>query len=331
MVNTSDARQSEQQQVEPVPDTRAAVVARARPIAANEPRISVIINAGAGSNRAQECVEDVRRQCEALGLNAEVRPVRPGEQITDAAQEAVRAGAGVVVAGGGDGTVSAVASCLVGTDVALGVLPLGTLNHFAKDLGISTEIEAALEVIARGKVLDVDVAEVNGQVFINNSSLGLYPHIVRHREQQQRRLGRSKWRALVTATLHVLQRSHPTWVRIEVNGEQLVRRTGFIFIGNNSYEMEGLKIGERASLTGGALSLYVTRKSNRMALLRLAFRALIGRLQEAGDFDLVQAASVTVRTRHHHVRVATDGEVQVMETPLHYRIRPRELRVVVPG
>jgi YegS/Rv2252/BmrU family lipid kinase len=328
MANTSNALRS--QQVERSADARAAVVHGAGPVAANQARISVIVNDGAGSNRAQECVDEVRGKCEALGLRAEVHAVRSGEQIAEAAQRALREGAGVVVAGGGDGTVSAVASCLAGTGVTLGVLPLGTLNHFAKDLGIPTDIDGALEVIARGKVLAVDVAEVNGQAFINNSSLGLYPHIVRHREQQQRRLGRSKWLALVTATLHVLQRSHPMWLRIEVNGEQLVRRTGFVFIGNNRYQMEGLKIGARPSLTGGALSLCVTRKSHRMDLLRLAFRALIGRLQEAEDFDLVQASSVIVRTRHHQVRVATDGEVQLMESPLHYRIRPGQLRVLVP-
>ena len=328
MGTSSDARRP--RPVEPAAEAHAGVRGHA-PVAANEPRISVIVNDGAGSNRAQDRLEEVRRTCQALALNAEVRALRSGEQIIDAARRAVRDGAGVVVAGGGDGTVSAVASCLAGTGVRLGVLPLGTLNHFARDLGIPTEIDGALEVIARGKVVDVDIAEVNGQTFINNSSLGLYPHIVHHREQQQRRLGRGKWRALATATLHVLQRSHPMWVRIEIDGAQLVRRTGFIFIGNNNYQMEGLKIGERTSLTDGALCLCVTRKSNRMALLRLAWRALIGRLREAEDFDVVQATSVTVRTSRHHVRVATDGEVQLMDSPLHYRIRPRALRVLVPG
>lgn len=328
MAPTSDAPRL--QQAEQAAHARATVVEGPRPAAANEPRITIIINDGAGSNRAQERVDEVTRKCEALGLHAEVRSVGSGEQITNAARQALCEGAGAVVAGGGDGTVSAVASCLAGSGVPLGVLPLGTLNHFAKDLGIPTDIDGALQVIARGKVLDVDVAEVNGQPFINNSSLGLYPHIVREREQQQRLLGRGKWLALLTATLRVLQRSHPMWLRIEVNGEQLVRRTGFVFIGNNNYRMGGLQIGERTSLTDGTLSLCVTRKSNRMALLRLALRALVGRLQEAEDFDVVQATSVTVRTRRPHVRVATDGEVQLMESPLHYRIRPGQLRVLVP-
>lgn len=330
MGNGSEGLRSQQLARDPAAQDDVAVDA-ARASAANQRRIAVVINDGAGSQRAQQCIDEVRQRCEALGLDAQVQPVRSGEQIGDAVARALREGAQVIVAGGGDGTVSAVASCLVGTGAALGVLPLGTLNHFAKDLAIPTEIQGALEVIARGKTLDVDVAEVNGRTFLNNSSLGLYPNIVRHREQQQQRLGRSKWLALLSASLHVLRRSHPMWLRIEVNGDQLVRRTGFVFVGNNAYSMEGMKIGKRPSLTDGALSLYVTRRSDRMALLRLAWRALIGRLHEADDFDMVQATSVTVRTRRRHVRVATDGEVQLIEAPLHYRIRPRQLRVLVPG
>jgi YegS/Rv2252/BmrU family lipid kinase len=292
-------------------------------------RISVITNQRAGSGRAEQLLKQVGEGCRALGLDADVQAVQSGEQISDAAARAVRSGAGVVVAAGGDGTVSAVASCLVGTGIPLGVLPLGTLNHFAKDLSIPMEVDAALEVIARGSVREIDVAEVNGRVFINNSSLGLYPHIVRHRELQQQQ-GRSKWTALLTATLHVLQRDHPMWLQIEVDGRQMVRRTGFVFIGNNSYCMEGLEIGKRASLTSGCLSLSVTRTSHRLSLLRLALRALFGRLQEAEDFDLVEATTVTVRTRRGHVRVAADGEVTVMESPLHYRTLPAALRVLAP-
>src|SRR5476649_731552 len=113
-----------------------------------------------------------------------------------AAKRALARGVDAVVAGGGDGTINAVASVLAGSSVALGVLPLGTLNHFAKDLNIPLDLDQAIATIARGTTAQVDVGDVNGRIFVNNSSLGLYPHIVRARDQQQRRLGRGKWTRL---------------------------------------------------------------------------------------------------------------------------------------
>lgn len=293
--------------------------------------VTFIINQGAGSAPAQDLADELRSRCEALGLRADPVLVRSGDDICERVGRALRDRAGAVVAGGGDGTVSAVASCVAGTGVPMGVLPLGTLNHFAKDLGIPSDLTAALEVIAGGRVAPIDAAEVNGRIFVNNSSLGLYPDIVRHREQQQHRLGRGKWRALVSATWQALERSSPLTVRIELPGTSLLRRTGFLFIGNNEYCLGGLQLGARATVQGGCLSLAVTRSSGRMAMLRLALRALLGRLGHGHDLELVKTASVTVRTSRPSVHVATDGEVQLMETPLHYRALPGALRVFVPG
>jgi diacylglycerol kinase family enzyme len=120
-------------------------------------------------------------------------------------------------------------------------------------------------------------------------------------------------------------------VHIEVNGHALERRSAFVFIGNNEYQMEGFTIGERAQLSDGRLSLYVTQRTGRFGLLRLALLALVGRLQQARDFDALTATEFVVRTRRRHLRVATDGEVQLMETPLRYRIHPGALRVIVPA
>jgi diacylglycerol kinase family enzyme len=212
----------------------------------------------------------------------------------------------------------------------LGVLPMGTLNHFAKDLGIPLELEAAIDVIARGRELAVDMGEVNGRLFINNSSLGLYPDIVLDRERQRQRLGRGKWAALLAASLHAARRYPVLSLHLEVDGTPLERRSAFVFIGNNEYRMEGFEIGERAALSGAALSLYVTQRTGRFGLLRLAVHALFGRLQQAKDFDMLAAKAVVVRTARRHMRVATDGEVTLMQTPLNYRIRPAVLRVIVP-
>jgi diacylglycerol kinase family enzyme len=234
------------------------------------------------------------------------------------------------VAGGGDGTINAVASEIVGTDRLLGVLPLGTLNHFAKDLKIPLDLEGAASNILDGQAAQVDVGEVNGRIFLNNSSLGLYPSIVRHREKQQERLGRGKWPAFIWATLTVLRRYPFLSVRLSTDKEEMLRRTPFIFVGNNEYEMESFNVGARSCLDAGQLSLYTAQRTGRLGLLRFAIRALFGGLRDENDFDAVCTKEVFVETRRSRLRVATDGEVTVMNTPLHYRVRPGALRVLVP-
>ncbi|MRD46544.1 hypothetical protein GHT07_04605 [Caenimonas koreensis DSM 17982] len=291
----------------------------------------IISNASAGQGRPAEGAGEMEAACRRRGLDARAVLVRDGEDITRAASDAIEQGASLVVAAGGDGTVSAVASQVAGTGVTMGVIPMGTLNHFAKDLGIPLEAEGAIDVLVRGKVLDVDAGEVNGRLFINNSGLGLYPDIVREREAQQRRLGRGKWAALLHACLRAAQRYPVLSLHFEVDGKKLERRSAFVFIGNNEYTMTGFEIGERAGLADGKLSLYVTHRMGRFGLVWLALRALFGRLEQARDFDMLTATSVMVDTHKRSIRVATDGEVTLMQTPLHYRIRPAALRVMVPA
>ena len=201
---------------------------------------------------------------------------------------------------------------------------------FAKDLGIPLDLDGAVRTIATGVPKQVDVGEVNEQVFLNNSSLGLYPDIVRDREKQQSRLGRGKWPAAMWATLAALRRYPFLSVRMQADDTRLARRTPFVFIGNNEYTMEGLAIGVRGRLDAGTLSLYVAQRPGRLGLLRFAMRALLGGLKEERDFDVLLSRDMTIETRHKHLHVAFDGEVEKMATPLRYRILPGALTVMVP-
>jgi len=267
----------------------------------------------------------------AGGLQAQVMLARSGADIIEMAREAARAHPHIIAAGGGDGTISAVASVLVGTEIALGVLPLGTLNHFAKDLHIPLDVEGATQTIIDGHTAQVDVGEVNGQIFINNSSIGLYPNIVRHRERQQERHGRSKWFALARAAFTVLRRYPFLSVRLTADSEELTRRTPLVFVGNNEYEMDSFQLGARSCLNQGQLSLYVAHRVSRTRLLQLSLAALLGWSPgKAPDFDQLCVRELWIKTRRRRLLVATDGEVNVMQTPLHYRVRPGELRVLVP-
>jgi diacylglycerol kinase family enzyme len=292
---------------------------------------AVIINATSGANDKEEAYARLQEFFkERGGEGFRLMLARTGAEIEEMARRAIAEDYQTIVAGGGDGTVSAVASKLVGTTRTLGVLPMGTLNHFAKDMGIPLDLEAAAAVLLEGREVMVDVGEVNGRSFVNNSSLGLYPHIVRHREKQQARLGRGKWTAFFWATLAVLRRYPFLNVRLSTDDQRLVRRTPFIFVGNNEYQMESFDIGARSCLDAGQLSLYMANRTGRWGLLRLALRALFGGLRAEKDFHAFCTKEVWIETRRRRLRVATDGEVTIMKSPLHYRVLPGALRVVVP-
>jgi YegS/Rv2252/BmrU family lipid kinase len=292
--------------------------------------IEVIVNQGSGTANGED---DIKTQVEdafkAHNLEANVSVAESGEDLMKLAERAAKSDAEIVVAGGGDGTISGVASKIIETDKIFGVLPLGTLNHFSKDLQIPQEIAEAVRVISEGNIQKIDVAEVNGQIFINNSSIGLYPKIVRRREKQQR-LGKGKWSAAFWAATNVLRRYPFLHIKIVVDGKEVRRKTPFLFVGNNEYEMDFLNIGTRKCLDDGKLSVYLLHRTGRFGLLMLAARSLFGIMQRAKDFESLCIESFEIETHHKTLLVARDGEVELMQTPLCYSIRPQALRVIVP-
>jgi YegS/Rv2252/BmrU family lipid kinase len=291
-------------------------------------QIEVIINAGSGADDKEEAHKQLAEIFKSHGSKANINLANSGAEVIELAQRAARGSSQIIVAGGGDGTINAVAAELVGTEKILGVLPLGTFNHFAKDLLIPLDLESAVGNLFEGQVVKVDVGTVNDRVFINNSSLGLYPHLVRQREKKQRS-GLSKWSAFLWSAFIVLRRYPLLSVRLEVDGQEFHHRTPFVFIGNNEYTMNFFDVGSRGCLDAGELSLYIAPLTGRLGMIRLALRALFGRLNEAKDFTALCAKEIWVETRRK-LGVATDGEVFVMESPLHYKVQPGALRVIVP-
>ncbi len=293
--------------------------------------IEVILNAGSGADEDKnETVKQLTEAFRANNLDAHFSLAESGEQLLEMAEEAAKSDYQTIVAAGGDGTISAVAAAIAGKGKTLGVLPFGTLNHFSKDLNIPAELEESVRVIAENNTAEIDIGEVNGQIFVNNSSIGLYPQIVRRREKQQNRLGRGKWTAAFWAAVAVLRRYPFLKIKLKIDGKEFSRKTPFVFIGNNEYEMDSFNIGGRKCLDAGNLSVYVLHRTGRMGLVRLALRSVFGKLRQAKDFETFCTDEITIETRRKKLLVAFDGEVKQMETPLHYRIRPNALRVIVP-
>ena len=235
----------------------------------------------------------------------------------------------VVVAGGGDGTINAVAAALIDTDAALGVLPLGTLNHFAKDLRIPLDAAGAAAVIAGGASERIDVGEVNGRIFVNNSSIGIYPSVVAERERLQEQ-GQPKWIALGVAFSRIWWRYRHLHASIAVGASTFRATTPFVFVGNNEYQLQGLHLGARESLTAGRMQVCLAPRTSRIDLIRIVGAAIAGHLDGNDTLEAFVTTECSIQASHRSLLVSTDGEVTRMRSPLRYRIRPRALRVLVP-
>jgi diacylglycerol kinase family enzyme len=295
-------------------------------------RAVVIINAASGvrDRKLDEESARIAAGLKAGGVEASILQVE-GPRLTEAAGEAAAGGAEAVVMAGGDGTMSAGATALAGGDCPMGVLPLGTLNHFARDLGIPQDLDGALQVVAAGFVRRVDVGEANGRVFLNNASIGLYPHAVVVREKQQDEKGTGKWLAMCRAALETLRRFPLVRVTLSLPRGAVRVTTPLVFIGNNRYEMSLLSLGKREALDAGELWLYVASHRGRIGFLSLALRAVMGRLDQARDFLGVAVPEVAIEDRRRVIPIAFDGEVCEVDSPLRCRSRPAALPVIVPA
>jgi diacylglycerol kinase family enzyme len=273
--------------------------------------ITVVLNPRSGAARAGDIGRQIAERFAAR--NREVRfldAARPPELRASLAHDA---GEGrVVVAAGGDGTVSAVAAVVAGTPAQFAVLPIGTLNHFAKDAGIPLDLDRAIETVVGGREAALDVASMNEETFVNNCSIGVYPSVVQARDALRDR-GYRKWTAFMRAMIAVVGRQHRLSIRVEADGEPSHWRTPFVLVGNNAYELSVLSLGERERLDEGRLHVYAPR-----GLLR-------------SDWEERSCDQVTIDTAAHRVRAAVDGEPEVLQTPLDFRIEPRALRVLVPS
>lgn len=285
--------------------------------------IAVILNRNKGDRGK------VAAALEAAGIDAAIEAVE-GDAIEQRSRAALGQGARLIIVGGGDGSISAAAQALADSDASLGILPLGTLNHLARDLGLPRDLTEAAKVIASGRPRAIDVAEVNGRIFVNNAAVGLYPLMVVDREAQQQRLGRSKRLAMLVASLRTLLRFHHQRLTLSADGGDARVDTPLLLVGNNDYRLAVPGAGRRERLDGGRLSLFVLRKKHFPGFLAAVARALVGLTR---DNDMVRIAGVerlSVDSRRSGVRLALDGEPVDLRPPLEFRIRPKALKVIVP-
>ena len=276
---------------------------------------------------------DAGRGGKARDALAEAGPVEihEMEDLERQVGDAIRDGATRVIVAGGDGSIAGAAAVIAGTEVSLGVLPAGTLNHLAKDLRIPLDLEEAARLAATGKVTTIDIARAGDRVFINTSSLGAYVAFVRTRERLEPALG--YWLASFAASMRLLFGLRLFTVEIEVDGARRRYRTPLVFVGVGERELTLPKLGGRVE--GGKRGLHVLVVSGRTGarLFALALAAAARGLESVASGPAVDAFLVDrcrIEPPRRSARIALDGEIATVEGPVEYSIWRDALRVVVP-
>ena len=293
-------------------------------------RLAIVLNRSARllQTRGDETVADIEKRANNVGTVDSTRLVDPAALATTLAAAAASK-PDVLLVGGGDGTIAAAAAVAIQTGLVLGILPLGTLNHFARDVGIPADPGEAVDGLANSRVRHVDVGEVNGRIFLNNSVIGLYPAMVALRERQQRLIG--KWPAMALAAAVTFARF--TRLPITVDWGQGPRRVRVPILGvsNNLYdEVDGLFV-HRSQIDAGNLGVYLVHSRSGLQLFQSALNAMRGNWRGIRDLDVLKAKDIVVDGRQRTLLVATDGEVHKLEVPLRYQLRPKALRILAPA
>ena len=293
-------------------------------------KILCIINGRSGPT-SEPCGNDLERLFAKLGVQVKIVELAKGNSPKAIAEDAIHQKYDVIVAAGGDGTINAVASGLVGNnEVKLGIIPRGTLNHFARALEIPTDMEKAVETIVAGHVKFIDVGHVNGSIFLNNSGVGLYPSIVRMRENLQNS-GLSKWPAAIWAAIRIFSRFRRLSLELVLaNGDTTQHDTSMLFVGNNAYEMSFPALGARPTLESGRIWIMMPKSATRQGLIGSFLKMIVGG-ETADDVVVMEATELTVNNKRRFLKVAIDGEVIQLQSPLKYSSRPKTLQVIVPA
>jgi diacylglycerol kinase family enzyme len=298
----------------------------------------IVFNLGSGSEEAAVACATLEAVLREAGREYRLLRVEEPSRLAQVSQEAVALALeheGVVVAAGGDGTLNTVAQATLGSGRPFGVLPQGTFNYFSRTHGIPSDMAQAVRVLLECQPHPVPVGLVNGQVFLVNASLGLYPELLEEREAYKQRYGRSRQVAW-WAGVRTLLRDHSLLnVRLERDGQAEAWRTLTLFVGNNRLQLEQAGLPEADAVESGLLAATVLRPMGALRLLGLVLRGALGRLGEAERVARFTFRDMTVTPlrplrQRRPVKVAMDGEIHWLTPPLRFQAAPSALPLIKP-
>ncbi|TFL20169.1 diacylglycerol/lipid kinase family protein [Jannaschia formosa] len=293
------------------------------------PDICIVLNPGSGKGGAARRAE-IEAAVERLGGRVVLRETRRKQDPTEVAERAARDGFGTLVAAGGDGTICAVAGVAHRAGKRLGVIPNGTFNFFARSLDLPEEPGAALDLIASGAEREIAIGHVNGRIFLNNASLGLYPAILAEREGTYKRWGRSRLAAHWSVLTTLMRFHRPLSLRVAVDGKEVARRSPLAFVARSAYQLELLGLDGPEDVRAGRFALFLAPDSGRWGLLTMALRLAWGTMKRGRDFEYHSGTAIDIHTKAKRRLVARDGEREKLTSPFEFRMLDTPLRVAAP-
>jgi diacylglycerol kinase family enzyme len=295
--------------------------------------ITVLMNAVSGSEDKTAAEIAIEATLKSSGRDYQLVLARRPRELSKLAKQAAERRPCILAAAGGDGTLNAVASVARELGLPLAVIPLGTFNYFARDLGIPTDTVEAVRLIVAGTVRRVPVGEVNGRLFLNNASIGLYRRLIEERESYKQQFGRNRLVALISALITVARSHRPYRLRMEIDGQSMTFSSLTMFFGRNALQMTQLGLDEAACVARGELAILALREVGRFELLALVLRGAFKALETAANLRQSCALRVDIDWldgRSRKIRVAIDGELADCSLPLIIEVVPDALLVIVP-
>ena len=302
--------------------------------------LQFVINAAAGSSDAESKRDVIEATLKAGGRRGDLLFSSPAELVRVAQEAATKAIAlrTAVVAVGGDGTLNTVAAAAHATGCAMGVVPQGTFNYFARTHGIPADPTEAVKLLLRSAPGPVQVAGINDRVFLVNASLGLYPELLEDREAYKARFGRSRGVAFVAACATLLRAQRRLRLHIEMGGKVRDVQTLTLFVGNNRLQLQQFGAEPEDTVAGtpgaGSMAALMLRPIGTLAMTRLMLHGAMGSLGEAQSVERFEfhhmVVSPTLAPGRRLVKVAFDGEVTRMRPPLDFRVLAEPLYLLMP-
>ena len=293
-------------------------------------RICVLLNTRSGTADHARVRAALDKAQFAHRAQFELRVLESGRNIQHYVADAVKKDFDTIVAAGGDGTITCVASALEGSGKTMGILPQGTFNYVARGLNIPQDVEGALELILRGNTSDFPLGAVNDQVFLNNASLGLYPAVLEEREGTYQRWGRSRL-AAHWSVLRTFARFRNTMkLEITVDGEVHYVRTPLAFVARSAYQLDSFGLRGADAVRNGQLALFVAPDVSRRAMMLRALRLAGNGMQQDRDYTLYCGYDIRIRSKLPERTIAMDGERRQMRGPFRFAVKPGVLRVISP-